>query len=963
MTRDRLVFETSAARKEAFDKKLEAAGLTASEWLEEQLELSLGADEPRTPTYNEIEDTAKLRDLDQVRERLSAIDWAFTEAHTQYLSHDLHPYPAKFIPQIPGYLTANLSTRGEVVFDPFGGSGTTALEALRLGRRALSVDANPLCRTIGKVKTARLTTQGAAEIRGLRGAVETRLDDLPDSPDQLINEFESYIPSIPNIDKWFPLTSRGEMAFISSKIDQLEAESAREIARLALSRVVLGASHQDSETRYASKPEEIPFGLTLKRFLENLNLVVRRVAKTESSIQYGVAKFVTADTRDLAESSEQFPDDSVDLVVTSPPYGNANDYHLYHRFRLFWLGHDPRDLGKIEIGSHLRHQRENSGFESFIDDLSPCLRGVKRMLKPGRFAAFVVGHSVYDGETYSTAEALAETAAETGFEVVETITRDLPETKRSFSSAARRAKDEQIVILRNPPNSYHICFNAPAYTLWEYEKKLRTREVESLLNQNPEEGEDGELCVDADPYVASNARRLTFSAATKFADGHTEPTWQKILENGFGAEQSRKDPKYVTHGIHSYKGKFYPQLVKSLFNVAGVSSGDVILDPFCGSGTAVLEAKLNGLRGYGCDLHPLAAKIGRAKVGILDVDPRIVQDAVKAVDRKLPNESGDIPEAYDQFTDDSIEEIESWFPEPVVYKLNAILRAIRGASAGVVQEYLEVILSSIVRDVSQQDPSDLRIRRRKEPLEDAPAIDLFRKACHTQLEYLEAYWEVKGHCPHKTFPAAVAEGDARDEKIFEELGLEENSADLILTSPPYATALPYIDTDRLSLLVLSGITSSDRRPLERDLTGSREILKSTRKELDRQIEALPDQDFPDLITEFVTSLYQAVLEHDVGFRRRNKPALLLRFCQDMKKVLSQCARLLQKDGEAVIILGDNSTTVGDKQWEIPTRKMVRTLGEQLGLQTSEEIDISVTTEDMKHIRHAITDNTVIRMYK
>jgi tRNA G10 N-methylase Trm11 len=83
------------------------------------------------------------------------------------------------------------------------------------------------------------------------------------------------------------------------------------------------------------------------------------------------------------------------------------------------------------------------------------------------------------------------------------------------------------------------------------------------------------------------------------------------LENGYYCKFSsfRRDSKYVTHGIHQYKGKFYPQLVKSLFNIAKLKESVKVLDPFCGSGTVMLEAYLNGFEGYGCDLDPLAVEL------------------------------------------------------------------------------------------------------------------------------------------------------------------------------------------------------------------------------------------------------------------------------------------------------------------------------------------------------------------
>ncbi|MBW2342377.1 MAG: hypothetical protein JRF50_18935 [Deltaproteobacteria bacterium] len=85
-----------------------------------------------SPTYAEIKSSDELRNADKVASDLQAIDWSFVNDDTGFLTHDLHPYPSKFIPQIPGNLISRLSLRGELVLDPFGGSGTTALEAVRL---------------------------------------------------------------------------------------------------------------------------------------------------------------------------------------------------------------------------------------------------------------------------------------------------------------------------------------------------------------------------------------------------------------------------------------------------------------------------------------------------------------------------------------------------------------------------------------------------------------------------------------------------------------------------------------------------------------------------------------------------------------------------------------------------------------------------------------------------------------
>jgi|SRR3990172_5491464 len=83
--------------------------------------------EEEFPSYDEITCPDDLRSAKRVANAFQSIDWSFTTDDTGFLTHDLHPYPAKFIPQIPGNCIAQLSLPGELVLDPFGGSGTTAL--------------------------------------------------------------------------------------------------------------------------------------------------------------------------------------------------------------------------------------------------------------------------------------------------------------------------------------------------------------------------------------------------------------------------------------------------------------------------------------------------------------------------------------------------------------------------------------------------------------------------------------------------------------------------------------------------------------------------------------------------------------------------------------------------------------------------------------------------------------------
>ena len=135
-----------------------------------------------------------------------------------------------------------------------------------MGRRALSMDANPVATLIGRVKTGNLDRAAAREVRTVRSALVTLLADLP-PPGVLCKEYASHIPEIPNVAKWFPTTSQGELAAIRSRISTLTRSTARDIASVALSRIVITVSlpgfgdalrQQASEYSSAGNDTEVP---------------------------------------------------------------------------------------------------------------------------------------------------------------------------------------------------------------------------------------------------------------------------------------------------------------------------------------------------------------------------------------------------------------------------------------------------------------------------------------------------------------------------------------------------------------------------------------------------------------------------------------------------------------------------------------------------------------------------------
>lgn len=248
-------------------------------------------------------------------------------------------------------------------------------------------------------------------------------------------------------------------------------------------------------------------------------------------------------------------------------------------------------------------------------------------------------------------------------------------------------------------------------------------------------------------------------------------------------------------------------------------------------------------------------------------------------------------------------------------------------------------------------------------LEDAHVIRMFAEAMETQRNRVERFWTVRGFCPYRFCRTTVLCGDSRNWKTFHATGLDEGSVDLVLTSPPYATALPYIDTDRLSIMLLCGVSSADRRPLERGLSGSREITTCERQHYEGLLENANSVNLPTAVMSFIKNLHSKVKTANVGFRRANMPALLLRFFLDMKCIFKNVAQAMKSGAQAMVVMGDNVTSINGKPIPVPSTEFIGQVAEQSGLRLEETIPITVTTENLVHMRNAIKRNVVLRLVR
>ena len=363
---------------------------------------------------------------------LRNVEWDFLNATQDALSN-IHPYPARFIPDIPRELIGILKCKeNSVVLDPFCGSGTTLIEAQRAGYEAVGIDLNPIACLISRVKTECLPqtfwTVANQVYEDSRIAYEGCVE----------------IPEIPNLDHWF---KSDVQKAISCLLQQIEAQTnmiIKDALKLALSSIIVRVSNQESDTRYAAVDNKYTACDVFNAFINACKKI--KEAKREQNIQRDSIKIIHSDI--LKVTAKDF-DKDVGLVITSPPYPNAYEYWLYHKYRMWWLGFDPVEVRAYEIGARPHYQKKNGQTaEDFRNQMSCIFDLLQEVLVIGGHICFVVGRSVIKGKVVDNAKLIYEVAREHNLIPVANIEREIASTKKSFNLKYGKIKTENILIFR-----------------------------------------------------------------------------------------------------------------------------------------------------------------------------------------------------------------------------------------------------------------------------------------------------------------------------------------------------------------------------------------------------------------------------------------------------------------------------------------------------------------------------------
>jgi len=368
------------------------------------------------------------------------IDFDFGNGDTMYLTHSLHPYPAKFPPQLPHTIIKQFAQKKATVLDPFCGSGTTLVEARLLDCNAIGVDVNGLSSLLSKVKATPLSEEELAQIKSF-------FDVIANEESQWKKKRPTIkVKEIDGLEHWFQHNVAEELTHILNLIATLDDENVRDFLKIVLSSIIVRVSNQESDTRFAATNKNIPDNFTFGLFLTRANEYLTRIAEYSQKVKMdGYLKLLNADSRNLS----MLDNDSIDIIITSPPYANTYDYYLYHKFRKRWLDLDVHFAQYNEIGSRREYSSLKKPAEQWTVDLKKCFSEMYRLIKKDGLAFIVIGDSVIKKELIKIDMVIADFMPEIGFEICNIISSDLSEHSRIFNPTfAQKNKKEHLVILK-----------------------------------------------------------------------------------------------------------------------------------------------------------------------------------------------------------------------------------------------------------------------------------------------------------------------------------------------------------------------------------------------------------------------------------------------------------------------------------------------------------------------------------
>ena len=374
--------------------------------------------------------------------------WDFRTANTKQYTHCFHSYPAMMIPQVAGRILDEFGNNAKILFDPYCGTGTSLVEANIRGIDGIGTDINPLARLIAKVKTIVIPLD----------LLDEYLKDFNDFIFSIRLEGQNINPKIPNfknIDYWFKKETQFFLAIIKEYIEKIDNQNVKDFFKVAFSETVREVSlTRNSEFKlYRMSKKQIEkfnpdvFSVMAEKLIRNRRGMMEYISIKRNNSVSKIYDFNTV----YGIPRNIIPPESVDIIVTSPPYGDSRTTVAYGQFSRLanqWLGFEKfNEVDKRSMGGIRKKEFRYFDFEpldvileriaqkdnkrvydviSFYIDYEKSISNISKIVKNEGVVAYVVGNRRVKGIEIPNDEITREFFERNGFKHIKTIIREIP---------------------------------------------------------------------------------------------------------------------------------------------------------------------------------------------------------------------------------------------------------------------------------------------------------------------------------------------------------------------------------------------------------------------------------------------------------------------------------------------------------------------------------------------------------
>jgi site-specific DNA-methyltransferase (cytosine-N4-specific) len=394
------------------------------------------------------------------RKRRIDYSWDFRGENTKSYTHGFHSYPAMFIPQLARRLIQNCSQVGDTVCDIFCGSGTALVESRLLGRNAYGIELNPLAALIAKVKTTPIKPELIQ--RNYLFLLSSINDCRPE---------KSELPTFFNLNFWFKENVIYDLTRIRRCISAIKNKDIKDFFWIAFSETARYVSNSrngefklfrmSNEKLNNYNPDTISI---FKKRAENAVIMMKDFYNDVDNDKW--VKIIEGD------STKQYDikDESIDCIITSPPYGDSGTtvaYGQFSRLSLQWLDmikdedlHIDRKLAGGIVQKGIKDELDSKSLSkalnviaerdskrarevlAFYIDLNKAMVQAYRILKKNKYFCVVIGNRTVKNVKLPTDFIVSELGDNIGFSTVDIIVRNIPNKRMPLKNSPTNIEGE-----------------------------------------------------------------------------------------------------------------------------------------------------------------------------------------------------------------------------------------------------------------------------------------------------------------------------------------------------------------------------------------------------------------------------------------------------------------------------------------------------------------------------------------